>query len=67
MMPQLTGMDLHEAVLEIDPRQAEAMLFLTGGAFTPRARAFLDRVSNPTLEKPFDAEALKRGLRRVVG
>jgi two-component system, cell cycle sensor histidine kinase and response regulator CckA len=67
MMPQLTGMDLHAAVLEIDPRQAEAMLFLTGGAFTPRARAFLDRVSNPTLEKPFDSEALRRGLRRVVG
>jgi two-component system cell cycle sensor histidine kinase/response regulator CckA len=67
MMPQLTGMDLHEALLEIDPRQAQAMLFLTGGAFTPRARAFLDRVSNPTIEKPFDSEALRRGLRRLVG
>jgi two-component system cell cycle sensor histidine kinase/response regulator CckA len=67
MMPQVTGMDLHEALLEIAPRQAEAMLFLTGGAFTPRARAFLDRIANPTIEKPFDSAALKKGLERLVG
>ncbi|HEX8794976.1 MAG TPA: ATP-binding protein [Polyangiaceae bacterium] len=67
MMPQLSGMDLHEALREIAPRQAEAMLFLTGGAFTPRARAFLDRVSNVTIEKPFDSQALKDGVRRLVG
>jgi PAS domain S-box-containing protein len=66
MMPQLSGMDLHETLREIAPRQAEAMLFLTGGAFTPRARAFLERVSNVTIEKPFDSEALKDGVRRLV-
>jgi hypothetical protein len=66
-MPQVTGMDLHAALLEIAPQQAEAMLFLTGGAFTPRARAFLDRVSNATIDKPFDSIALKAGVRRLVG
>jgi hypothetical protein len=34
-------------------------VFLTGGAFTTRAREFLDRVSNQRLEKPF-------GLQRLI-
>jgi fluoride ion exporter CrcB/FEX len=42
------------------------MLFLTGGAFTARARAFLDRVPNRTIDKPFDAATLKTGVRRLV-
>jgi CheY-like chemotaxis protein len=67
MMPQVTGMDLHETLVQIAPRQAEAMVFLTGGAFTPRARAFLERLSNPLVEKPFDAAALRVGLARVTG
>jgi signal transduction histidine kinase/CheY-like chemotaxis protein len=67
MMPQVTGMDLYETLREIAPQQADAMLFLTGGAFTPRARAFLDRVPNTTIDKPFDAKTLLGGVRRLVG
>jgi CheY-like chemotaxis protein/two-component sensor histidine kinase len=67
MMPQLTGMALHEILQEIAPAQAQAMLFLTGGAFTARARAFLERVPGTTLEKPFDAEMLRVRVRRIVG
>ena len=67
MMPQMTGMDLHDALLEIAPKQANVMLFLTGGAFTPRARAFLDRVPNATIDKPFDAVTLKVRVRQLVG
>lgn len=32
------------------------MVFMTGGAFTGRARAFLDSVPNPRLDKPLDME-----------
>jgi PAS domain S-box-containing protein len=67
MMPEMTGIDLHSALLEIAPAQAQAMLFLTGGAFTARGRAFLERVSNPTLEKPFDAAVLLQRVRQLVG
>jgi DNA-binding TFAR19-related protein (PDSD5 family) len=35
------------------------MVFMTGGAFTPRAREFLARVPNRRLEKPFRPEALE--------
>jgi PAS domain S-box-containing protein len=66
MMPQITGMDVHAELLRLAPDQAEKMIFLTGGAFTPRARAFLDATSNPLLEKPFDPDALLALLNRRV-
>ena len=58
MMPEMTGMELHAALVRHDPAQAARMLFLTGGAFTGAARAFLDRVPNVRLEKPFNAAEL---------
>ena len=59
MMPEMTGMDLHEAVSNRDPECAARMIFLTGGAFTARAREFLDTVSNLRIEKPFDTQNLR--------
>jgi PAS domain S-box-containing protein len=67
MMPQTTGMDLYEALQQIAPAQARAMLFLTGGAFTTRARSFLERVSGAALEKPVNADTLRDRVRRLVG
>ncbi|MEO8182953.1 MAG: response regulator [Deltaproteobacteria bacterium] len=67
MMPDVTGADLHAELLQRAPEQAEKIVFMTGGAFTSGARAFLDRVANSRLEKPFDADdllALVRGLLR---
>jgi PAS domain S-box-containing protein len=64
MMPDVTGMDLHAWLQQRNPGLADRMLFVTGGAFTPRAKAFLRRVENPRLEKPFDPAALKAWLRR---
>jgi CheY-like chemotaxis protein len=67
MMPQLTGMDLYDALIEIAPKQARSMLFVTGGAFTARGRAFLDRVPNSTIEKPFGAAALLSRVQTIIG
>jgi CheY-like chemotaxis protein len=58
MMPELTGMDLHEELVRTAPDQARAMVFMTGGAFTARARQFMEEVPNVRVEKPFDADAL---------
>ncbi|HEV3194195.1 MAG TPA: ATP-binding protein [Polyangiaceae bacterium] len=66
MMPQVTGMDLYETLLEIAPKQAQTMLFLTGGAFTARAQAFLDRLPNATIEKPFDQATLITRVRQIL-
>jgi signal transduction histidine kinase len=59
MMPQMTGMDLHAHLLASVADQAARMIFLTGGAFTAEARAFLDRVPNQRVEKPFDTQQLR--------
>jgi DNA-binding response OmpR family regulator len=65
MMPDLSGIDLHGAVAELDAAQASRMVFMTGGAFTPDACAFLDRVPNPRVGKPFDPAEIAAALRAV--
>jgi signal transduction histidine kinase len=54
LMPQMTGMDFHDVLLQLDPNQAASIIYLTGGAFTDRARAFLAEIPNQRIEKPFD-------------
>jgi PAS domain S-box-containing protein len=59
MMPQVTGMDFYAELQHDYPDLAAKMVFLTGGAFTPRAREFLERVQNQRVEKPIDVQSLK--------
>ena len=66
MMPEMTGMDLHCALALAAPDQAERMVLVTGGAFTEAARAFLARVPNDRLEKPFIASELDAVARRLA-
>ena len=68
MMPGMSGMEFHAAVLRLDPAQAARIVFLSGGACTEAAARFLEEVPNDRLAKPFDSGALERlgdGLRRV--
>ena len=72
MMPDVSGMRVYDEVRTVDPEQAERIVFLTGGAFAPSAREFLDHVSNPKVEKPVQManllllidEIVTRGLRK---
>ncbi len=59
MMPEMTGMDLYAELASTAPREAEKMIFLTGGTFTARAQTFLDGVPNLRIEKPFDSKQLR--------
>ena len=63
VMPKRPGWELHEALAADNPDLASRMIFVTAGATRPQARNFLARVDNPVLEKPFDAEELKRLVR----
>jgi hypothetical protein len=47
-------MEFHTRLAALVPQQADRVVFMTGGAFTPRAREFLARLPNLGLEKPFD-------------
>ncbi|ATB29422.1 response regulator [Melittangium boletus] len=66
MMPDLTGMELHEQLSVAAPNVARRMVFVTGGAFTPAARAFMDQVKNARVDKPFDSQQLREQVREWV-
>lgn len=59
LMPDMTGMDVHERLLRTKPEVAERMVFMTAGAFSPSAQQFLSRVANRRFDKPFDGETLQ--------
>jgi CheY-like chemotaxis protein/two-component sensor histidine kinase len=63
MMPMMSGMDVYDAIARVDAAQARRMVFMTGGAFTPRAVQFLEAVDNPRIEKPLEHAALRAILR----
>lgn len=62
MMPTLTGMDLYDGVVAIDAQQASRVVFMTGDASTPRAKAFFERVTNTRLVKPIDRATLRAAI-----
>jgi signal transduction histidine kinase len=62
LMPEMTGIQLHQAITEVAPAQAERMLFMTGGTFTSEAAAFVDTRPDRVLDKPFDKPALMAAL-----
>jgi PAS domain S-box-containing protein len=59
MMPIMTGMDLFAALSAKGSGLTARMIFITGGAFTPSSRKFLDAVPNKVLEKPFDLDTIR--------
>ncbi len=66
MMPVMTGMDFFARLAEISEEQAARVVFLTGGAFTARARAFLTEVTNERLEKPFEISTLQAVINSLL-
>jgi CheY-like chemotaxis protein len=66
MMPDMTGMDLHRELSLVSPEQADRMIFITGGAFTEKARAFLSETPKEHLEKPFYSANLRAIVQRYL-
>jgi PAS domain S-box-containing protein len=66
MMPEVSGVDVYQWILDEAPALAQKVVFMTGGAFTPRARELLDRVPNRRIEKPFELSELSAALEKVT-
>jgi CheY-like chemotaxis protein/two-component sensor histidine kinase len=66
MMPRMSGMDFHAELLQRFPTLVERMVFVTGGAFSAAARAFLLRIPNQRIEKPLDVKRLRTLVRNLV-
>lgn len=57
-MPDLGGIDVYEWVAKHRPELVRRIGFMSGGVFTPRARAFVGERARPLLDKPFEMDAL---------
>jgi len=66
MMPELTGMDLYQALRLNRPGDEQRLVFMTGGVFTAHAERFLAQIRNARIEKPFDMKSLRRLVERAV-
>ena len=66
MMPEMTGMALHDRLAAANPDQAAKMVFLSGGAFAQEAIEFLQRVPNARLEKPFTSTELRAAVTNLL-
>jgi CheY-like chemotaxis protein len=64
MMPEVDGKSFYDAIVKDHPELAERIVFMSGGAFTPRLRKFASAVSNPVLQKPVSREELELMLSR---
>jgi CheY-like chemotaxis protein len=59
MMPGTDGVAFYEGLQAQKNPIAERVVFMTGGAFTPRTTTFLAETTNLILSKPFDAATLR--------
>jgi PAS domain S-box-containing protein len=65
MMPEMSGMDVFAELSRLRPEVSEKVFFMTGGVYSPEVRAFIGRVPNRCLQKPFDpAVVIREALAR---
>jgi CheY-like chemotaxis protein len=67
MMPNFSGAEFYRVLSATSPALAARTVFLTGGAFTPDAEAFLERERPPVLAKPFEPDQLRLAVAAALG
>ena len=65
-MPGMSGMQFQEELRAIASGLADRIVFVTGGAQTAEAAAFLQRTTNPWLEKPLQRGQLQAAVTAVA-
>jgi len=58
-MPEMTGLDFYEALVQVQPDLAHRFVLMTGSAYTRELEAFLLRTQVELLPKPFVLRALR--------
>jgi nitrogen-specific signal transduction histidine kinase/CheY-like chemotaxis protein len=66
MMPDVSGAAVYESVKRNHPELVPRFVFMTGGAFTERAREFLSQHPGVQLEKPFNIAEIEKILRQLA-
>ena len=70
LMPDMSGNDLYDVLVREAPDQAQRMIFMTAGAFTPGASQFFQNRARWRLEKPFgldQAESMIAAMLEKLG
>ena len=67
IMPETNGMEFFAQVEQRFAGLADRMLFTTGGAFTPEAREFCERMRDRVSPKPIDVQDLTRRIDALCG
>ncbi len=65
MMPKMTGMEFHRRLDEAHPEQARRVIFMTGGAFTPEATEFVNKLEDALIQKPFTPATLRLAIENL--
>ena len=66
MMPAVSGVELHQWLSTTRPNLARQVVFITGGAISPKARQYLSKVDNLRIDKPFDAANFKKIVSELI-
>jgi signal transduction histidine kinase/CheY-like chemotaxis protein len=67
MMPDCDGAELYDWIGARIPHLLRRIVFVSGGAFTPRLREFVANVDNELVEKPVSATHLRLTIQRMLG
>jgi PAS domain S-box-containing protein len=62
MMPTVSGVEVHNWIMEHRPELLPRFVIATGGAFTPGAAAFLEETDVRVIRKPFEVAELRTEL-----
>jgi len=66
VMPDVTGIDFHAWLSERNATLAAQVVFVTGGVFSPRASEYLGRLTNITIDKPFEPASVMKLISELV-
>ena len=58
-MPGMSGVDLYRRLRQVRPEQADRLMFVSGALLNPGVDEFMQTLSNPKVDKPFDSAHLR--------
>jgi PAS domain S-box-containing protein len=65
-MPGMSGIELYNHFKKTAQSLARRVVFITGDVMGADTTAFLSRTKAPRIDKPFDAEQLKKEIKRIL-
>jgi CheY-like chemotaxis protein len=65
-MPEMGGGDFYRVVKKKRPSLIDRIIFLTGDTMGQATKTFVDSVTNPLIEKPFQLSELKEEIVKVI-